>query len=65
MQTPSPTISALMSQFYSTMYAHCAERAEKNLSLKDHYQERMNFYERLFLQSSAPLTLNQILPCKK
>lgn len=35
---------------YANMYAWCTQKMEQNPQKKDHYQQRMNFYEKLYLQ---------------
>jgi len=43
------------------MYAWAAQRATEKPHLKDYYNGRMEFYQKLMLQSTSPLTIQQIL----
>lgn len=43
-------MNQILSAFYANMYAWCTQKMEQNPQKKDHYQQRMNFYEKLYLQ---------------
>jgi len=54
-------IQNMLQNFYANMYAWAAQRASEKPHLREYYEGRQRFYEKLMLQSTNPITIEQIL----
>ncbi len=58
---PNSHFQEIMQNFYAKMYAWASQRATEKPHLKEYYYGRMEFYQNLMLQSTSPITIQEIL----